>query len=339
MKNYFYKILAVGFFAGALLTSCGDDDVTPKIAKVTPEQAPSNEVVTVTGSGLRNIMSITFETGNVPASFTSTFNTDGAIVFRVPGAAVPGQQNIIFKNKDGKEFTLPFKVLGLPSITDAFPYDFEEGSTITLNGANLQSVTKVVLQGTTDEAEIVSQTATELVVKMPASANASTALVITNDAGNYTTSIKFNNLDEPTHQFIIFTESINWSTVNDWSWCKDHKNSTDFFVTGANSYAATYGAGSWAALSIHFAPNITTSDYSFLTFYVKGADVDTQIDVASEQGGNTNTITVPANVWTYFKMPINGFIGGLSMERLDFKMHGPDDADKTVYYDNIILLK
>src|SRR4051812_10291116 len=163
--------------ATALLVSCkkdlsGSAEVDPGAMQgtsITPGEAPGGTSLTLKGSGLGAIRSIVFDKNNVPAAFTPTLNTDNVVIFRVPDTAFGGDQHIIFTNKEGRTLSMPFKVIALPTVTTAFPTDFEAGTVVTLNGNNLDDVTSVVLNGTSDAAVIVSKTRKEMVIKMPAS--------------------------------------------------------------------------------------------------------------------------------------------------------------------------
>jgi len=196
-------------------------------------------------------------------------------------------------------------------------------------------VTSVVLAGTSDAASIVSQTKKQLVISMPATSVYRAKLDITNSSGTSTTSQEFVSVD---NNFAFFADDF--GVMQNWSWASASGPSNAFAVTGTMSLFATYTKDNWQALSLHKDdPKIVASDYTYLTFWVKGGTADTQLDVNSENGGSTNTITVPANVWSYYKMPVLGFLNGVNIERLDFKMHGPDNSDQTIYFDNILLVK
>jgi len=321
----------------ALFVSCKKNgSSTPTSSGIAPDSAASGNVLTLKGSGLSNIRSIVFDKNNAAAVFNPNFNTDNAVIFRVPDTAAVGNQNIIFTNNEGKILKVSFKVLALAAITSASLYEFTAGTQITLTGSNLESASKVTLHGSTATATIVLKTATTLVITMPVTTLNKAKLDITNSAGTGTTLQEFISVD---NAFQIYTDGFG-PGVEDWSWCTSAQSS-DFSVLGTKALKETYNTGSWSALSIHFDTNIVPGNYSLLTFWIKGGTADTQMDVASEQGGgSTNTITIPANVWTYYKMNIPGFLGGIpSMERLDFKMHGPDNVNQTVYVDDILFIK
>src|ERR1700733_13024902 len=55
---------------------------SPQAARLAPDSAAGNNVLTLTGSGLGDMRSIVFDSHNVPATFNPDFNTDGAVIFR-----------------------------------------------------------------------------------------------------------------------------------------------------------------------------------------------------------------------------------------------------------------
>ncbi len=316
--------------------SCSDSNnvAVPKANELAPDSASGGSVLTLTGSGLSDMRHIIFTKDSIPAPFNPTFNTDHALIFRVPDTAFGGKQDIIFINSTGKKLSVPFNVIALATVSQASLYEFIAGTEITIKGNNLETVSEVTVSGTTDKATIVSKEHRMMVIKMPATEKDRVTLDITNASGTMTTHQEFINVDKA---FPIFTEGFGTGIFN-WSW-SSASVSTDFSILGGQSLKSVYSAGSWQAVSLHCDPTLDASQYTYLTFWVKGGTADTQLDVKSENGGTTNTITVPANVWTYFKFNTSGFITGFPIERLDFQIHGPDGSDQTLYFDDILLVK
>ncbi|MDJ1485563.1 cell shape determination protein CcmA [Cytophagaceae bacterium YF14B1] len=345
MKNYFSKILTLSILAGSLfVSSCKDDDVNPSVAQIYPERAASNTVLTVKGAGLSDVVSITFETGSVPASFTSTFNTDGAILFRVPTDAQPGEQNIIFKNRSGKEFKVPFYVLGYPAVTTVSNYNFKKDSEITLTGKNLGDVTKVTFTADTlTEVSIVSSSATSLVLKFPATTLTESSLRITNGSGTTQTSQSFVALE---NAFQLFTDDYAPGYENA-SWGASGI-STDVFKTGTASKFMTFGKGAWSQNGIGW-KNTANANFKYLSFWIKGASQDYDLYIWSQQSpsgfstfADYNKIKVPANVWTYFKIDVSSlqlWANGPEWNQIGWRIQGPDSQDETFYIDDVIFIK
>ena len=324
-----------------LLVSCkketdGSAEIDPGAmqgSSIAPTEAPGGTVLTLKGSGLGAIRSIVFDKNNVPAPFTPTLNTDNAVVFRVPDTAFGGNQNVIFTNKEGRTLSMPFKVIALPTVSTAFPTDFEAGTVINLTGNNLDDVTTVVLEGTSDAAIIVSKSRKEMVIKMPTSNVNRAKLQITNSSGVRVTDIEFVNVPKA---FGIFKDDLG-AGIDNWSWGGTYTPSAENSITGAKGLKAEYDAGgAWGGLYLHPSTPISLAGYSFLSFWVKGADVDKQVTL-NINWSKQKVYTIPANKWTYIKEPITPFLAGVNtITDFVLQMH---EAGKTVYYDNILLVQ
>lgn len=336
--NYFKNTtiqLMIVLFAGVLVFSaCKKDTGTdnPTTNQITPGQGSGGEVLTLTGSDLASITSIMFETDKVPAFFNPTLNTENAVIFRVPDTASGGQQNIIFTNSKGKQWLVPFNVIAVANITNAFPLDFQAGSTITLTGINLESVTKVVLDGTSVEATIVSKQKKKLVLTMPSTTVNTCKLVITNSSGTMTTTQVFTYLP---NTYGIFKDAFP-SGMDDWSWSLTNSTSANNIVAGSASLQAAY-LGDWGGMQLHWGTPIDLTPYKYVTFYIKGADVDKKMKF-NFNWTNDQTLTIPANVWTYYKIDL-GIFKNAGVSSLETFIMQINDSPKTLYFDDIILVK
>ncbi|MES1249906.1 MAG: IPT/TIG domain-containing protein [Chitinophaga rupis] len=321
-----------------IFSSCTKNtNVTPAVTKISPDAGAGNDVITLTGSGLQHIQSAVLDNGNVPIALNTNFNTSSAVIFRVPAAANVGDQHIVFTNTSGYQFSVPFTVLAIPTLTSAFPVDWEAGNTVTITGNYLESTSHVSLTGTSDTAMILSASATQLVLKMPASLAATTKLTITNNAGSSTTSFSLINMDQ---QLKFYTEDYG-PAMQDWSWSTSAR-STDFAVSGVSSLKEKFGAGGGQGLSFHWDNTITTANYQYLSFYVKGGSADNVIKVSpdaivSGTGSSSPDIPVPSGVWTYVTVSMALF-SGVTCQRFNFQITGPT-TDQTLYFDNVILVK
>lgn len=349
MKNYFLRLLPISLIAivGVLVSSCDDEEgnPNPSVGEITPVQGASNTLLTLTGSDLRDIVTIVFENGNIKAQFNPNFNSDEAILFRVPTEAIPGAQDIILTNKAGTEFRVPFNVLGFANITEVSNYNFVEGTEITLTGKNLNDVTNVVFSGTTTEVEIIATTATTLTLQFPATTLTEATLDITNSAGMAKTTQSFVAVD---NAFVLFTDDYA-PGYQDASWGPSGISTTEF-KSGTASKFLTYNAGNWSQDGFGWTetPN---DNYKFLSFWIKGASQNYDLYIwSAAQPGTFNTfdafkrIAVPANVWTYFKIPVStlklwGDNGTTPWNQMGWRIQGPDSQNETFYIDDVLFIK
>jgi hypothetical protein len=262
----------------------------------------------------------------------------------VPDTANGGVQNIVLTNRLGAQVKVPFNVVALPLVNTASNYNFTADTQITLDGNNLADVTAVTLDGTTVSATIVSQTKKQMVIKMPATTINSAKLVITNSTGPVTTSQVFVNLD---NAYKIFTDDYNNGFENG-SW-GPASVSTEFAKSGTKSFKAGYNKGNWSADGFANWNGIAAMPaYNYLSFWVKGASQDYTLYVTGDAraGGYGNSdrsvpITVPAKVWTYFKIPMTTLELWKKgpMKQLGFWIEGPEKQDEVFYFDDVILVK
>jgi hypothetical protein len=333
LNHIIYLLVAM-----AALTNCTKKTtVTPSVTSITPGKGSGGDVVTLKGSGLANIQTAVFDLGNVPVAFNPNFNTDNAVIFRVPSDANVGDQHIVFTTYSGYQFSVPFSILPIPSLASVYPAEWSAGNTVTISGNYLGTVVHVAFTASSDTAQVVSSTATQLVIRMPASAVANTKLIVTNDVGTSTSNFSLINMDQ---QLIFFTEGYG-SKMQDWSW-DNSSTSTDFAVSGTHSLKEVFSAGGGQGLSFHWDDTIILANYSALSFWVKGGTADNQIKIFPDaviSGSSANlTVAVPASVWTYITVPMSAFSSTTSAQRFDFQINGPT-TDQTLYFDNVILIK
>lgn len=344
MKTIKTKFIGLCFLLALTSWSCSEDEsMSPSVKEVSPTQGASNELLTITGTDLSNTQTIHFEKGNVKADFNPNFNTDKAILFRVPADAIPGNQNIILTNMDGSETTVPFNVLGFANITSVSNYNFSADEDLVLTGKNLDDVTSVVFTGTTTELTIVAKTATSLTVTFPATTLTESTLDITNAAGVSHPTQVFVSRD---NAFKIFTDDYA-PGYQDASWGSGGTISTTEFKSGTASVYKDYAAGNWHQLGFGWT-NTSNDNYKYLSFWVKGgsANYDLYITTSASKSGfasfDSNTrITVPANEWTYFKVPVSTldlWSTAAQWNQIGWRIQGPAQ-DERFYLDDVMLVK
>jgi len=357
-KIFFHKLAGrciavlamVIFFSACEKDKDGTPDVKPgnmASGMLSPAEAGGGDLLTLSGSGIGDIRSIVFEKNNVPAPFTPTLNTESNLIFHVPDTAYGGSQNVIFTNSAGKTLSVAFNVLAFASVSDVSNYNFTEGVEITLTGNNLEDVSKVVFTGTAEEIDIVSKSRKTLVIKMPATEIARSTLDITNSTGKITTTQEFVNLDKALQ---IFTDGYG-PDYGDNSWGDGAVISTTEFKSGTKSISKTYAKGNWHVFGFaNWWPG-TASDpaYKYFSFWVKGAAADHILYITGDKrtggfgnGDQSAPVNVPANVWTYYKIPLstlNLWATGSPFNQIGFWIKGPDNQDEKFYLDDVILIK
>jgi hypothetical protein len=361
MKKIIYNKIELLSFLAFLFTltfsSCKkDSDGSPEVKpgnpvleSITPDKASGGTLLILRGTGLGDMRSIVFEKDSIPTYLMPTLNTETAILFRVPGDAIGGPQNIILVNSEGKTLLVPFNVQAFPQVNTVSNYDFTEGSQITLTGTNLNDVTDVLLTGTTDHATIVSQNKTTMVVKMPATTAARATLDVTNVTGTTTTSMEFVSI---TNSFIMYTDA--WgpgaynSGVQSWSYGCNVSETSKEFITGTKSLKVDYVDGGLSLFlgsdwgdPMHVFTQWFTPAY--LTFWAKGDGKDVSVLIKTDSppwdgtysGAGEKIVSIPKDVWTYFKIPATTWTGKYG--RLNIIISG--STNRSVYFDDLLFIK
>ncbi len=344
MKHFIKQVTSTGLLlallAAVLFTGCAKDKTSekfeasgnPQAAQISPATGSGNTVLTLTGTGLGDIRTIKFSKNDIPAEFNPVFNTDGALVFRVPTEAYGGVQEIEFTNAKGVSFKVPFTVIALPLVTTASITDFQENTLITLTGNNLDDVISVLFDGTPDAVTVVSKTRKSMVIKMPASTALRTKLKIKNASGEIVTSQVFVNIDQA---YTIYKDGFN-PIVDNWSWSMNITDNTTNWITGTKGMEAAY-TGDWGGMQLHLQTPLNLAPYKEVSFWVKGADVEKKVRFFLNWS-NMQTITVPPNVWTYYNFDLQPFKNA-GVNNFDTWVMQIEDAPKTFYLDNLAFLK
>lgn len=344
------KSLAVFFAVVLLAVSCTKEkEINPNPAKIEPGEAAGNAVITLTGNDLKNVQTIKFDLGNVPATFNPNFNTDNALVFRVPAAANPGDQHIIFTTNTGYEFSIPFKVLAVPALVSASINEWQAGDTIIIYGNYLATTTAVALtEDPSAPVTIISATTNALTIKLPASDVRSSKIVVTNDAGSSTTGFVFYNIDQ---SYKIFTDAYSNGFV-DGSWGDAGTITTVQKKGGTASVSKNYQRGNWHLVQfVNWSGISFDPDFKTFSVWIRGASQDYTLflttdtrDIAFGNSDQTTPLEVPANTWKYFEFPISALgskwtTGVAPLKEIGFWIKGPDAQDEIFYFDNVLIFK
>ena len=174
-------------------TSTVNFRVAPKIATVLPGTAVggSEDLVTVTGTNLvaqTGTQTVKVGTTTVPGSLIQT-NTPTELVFKVPLGAVTAKVSVT--TVDGTA-TSPgnLAVTQPPRATGFSPNPAPVGTTLTITGTNLQTVTSVTFSGVGPVAPLAPPTATSLKVQVPEGA-VTGPVIVTDGSLSSTSTVNF----------------------------------------------------------------------------------------------------------------------------------------------------
>jgi hypothetical protein len=142
--------------------------VTTTVATITPEARPG-ENITITGEYLNWVKSVTFSRNKMVTSFVS--QSQNQLVVTVPEDAQTGPLVLFYTGTDSANVeTEDTLKVTLPVATAINPNPVKHQTDLTITGTNLDLVKEITFAGVSAPVtSFVSQTATQLVVKVPAS--------------------------------------------------------------------------------------------------------------------------------------------------------------------------
>ncbi|MGL4632736.1 MAG: glycan-binding surface protein [Leadbetterella sp.] len=175
-KNSFFTICGLAISSLFLLGSCNNEDsaVTPTGLTISPAQVSAGDLVTIKGANLAGLERVIF--GGAEALINPVYNTDGALLVRVPTGTKFGNTDVVLMNKGGESTmaTIKLKILQpKPVITGFSPEKNVPGTLVTIEGSNFTgpNFPKSIEVRVGDViAEIVSLEPTKIVIKMPSKA-------------------------------------------------------------------------------------------------------------------------------------------------------------------------
>ena len=334
------------------------------------------------GKNLGSTTNITFN--GVVAYFNRALISDNSLVVSIP-TTVPtvgtGATNKLVVTTLHGSVTYTFVTLTpVPTITGASDYNFWGGSQITLSGFGFATVSSVGIVGSTATCTIVSQTDAQLTIQFPAGVLPGineTNLLLTyvyNSAGSTKTATSTQTFDDLDNAYTIFYLNNFQNSWIDNSWAHPSGVSTAASHAGTASIVASYPAGGWqiegwAGWNGPSGGIVYNPAYKYLTFWAKGGVVDHVFVLVGDQmvGGygqvqNANAyaaqlVTIPAGVWTYFKIPLtapstpysksstllNFWANGNTAQQLGFFLQGGltnvPDVNETIYFDEVAFIK
>jgi hypothetical protein len=201
--------------------------------------------------------------------------------------------------------------VALPAITSMTPNPVAPDADLTVTGTNLDLVSSVSFTGVNDAVtSFVSQSSTELVVKVPASDAVTGKLTL--NVKNSTLSVKSTNdlsiIGSSVPPIIIYDDAVTsaWNgwVGGGWGGNKDYNN-TSPVRQGSKSIKVDYVGGWGAPLQLGGA-NVSLAGYTTLKLSIYG-DVGSggkKVNVGLNNADGY-TITLVEGVWTDYSIPLS----------------------------------
>jgi hypothetical protein len=282
----------------------------PVISAMAPNPALHAGTLTITGTNLDLTKKILF-TGNATPITTFASQTATEIKVVIPASAKKGKVTVVAASGVSTQSAGDLD-LTLPAITNLAPNPIDTGANLTITGTDLNLVSGVSFTGVTGAVTaFVSQSATQLVVKVPAGTL----------KGKVTLAVKNSTLTVESPQVLdikgglpplaafahaIYTDALQNGFQN-WSWAGNDFNSTAIVREGTKSIKATYGAGGYEGITFHNDAGPATAGYTtfeFSLFGEAGTAGKTMNIVVNGNWGGPKTVTIVGGEWTTYSISI-----------------------------------
>ncbi|SDZ86992.1 hypothetical protein SAMN05192529_10361 [Arachidicoccus rhizosphaerae] len=310
------------------------------------------------------------------AYFNRALGTDETIIVQIPSTTPyrkpRATDSLTVVNLYGKA-SYPFMIIApAPTIqvsNGVSNYNFKNGSVDTLYGVGFASTDNLYIKGVSsssaskglmDQVDILSVNDSVMIVKFPDSkiTQGNLLFAYTQTDGSKDTAISstvFNNIDKA---YQIFA---NDNTQNGWgSWSWDAAGiSTDYAKSGTKTFSMKFSGGGWKVDGLRQGGGgasdglAYSADWQYLVFWVKGGNKAQTAYIQWGDGGlgqnAVNDITIAANKWQFFKIPISSLKWnttsttwsdnkGSKLNTVGFFMKSNDD-DEVYYFDDIMVVK
>jgi hypothetical protein len=309
----------------------------PVSTSFSPNPVKHGTNLTITGTDLDLVRKAYFN--SVPAAVTNFVSQSATqLVVQVPASTTKGK--IKLEAASGVQTTSNVDLdVALPAITSMSPNPVAPDADFTITGTNLDLVSSVNFVGVPDAVtSFVSQSATQLVVKVPAN---SISGKLTLNIQNSTLSVKSSNdlsiIGSSVPPIIIYDDAITaaWNGwVGDgWGGNKDYNN-TSPVRSGSKSIKVEY-VGGWGAPLQLGAASINLGGYTSLKISIYGevGSGGKKVNVGLNNADGY-TITIVEGVWTDYTIPLASTAATTTLTDLIVKEFN-GTGGFTIYVDNI----
>lgn len=283
----------------------------PAITALSPNPIKHASNLTITGTNLDLATGVIFS-GVPTAQTVFVSQSPSQIVVKVPSGATKGKISLVAMSGVKVESGMDLDVL-LPMATSLSPNPIKPESNLTITGTNLDLVSGISFTGIAATVKtFVSQTATQIVVKVPAGSLKGKLVFSVLNSTLTTESSDVLDLigglpplaDFP---FALYTDAFQ-NGVQDWSWAARDVNSTANVRQGDKSIKATYGVGGYEGITFHATTAIATGAYTKLEFSIFGeaGTGGKKMNVVINGGwGTAKQVTLAEGEWVTYSLNLS----------------------------------
>lgn len=250
--------------------------VAAQVTGIVPPQARPGQNITISGNYLNWVSKVTFEDDKEVTTFVS--KSMNQLVVRVPDDAKTGPIRLTYQGTDsGVVQTADTLRVALPVATSFSPNPVKHGGNLTITGTDLDLTKQIVFPGVTAAvSNFVSQSATQIVVKVPDNARTGKIMLVPLSGVQSSSTIDLQIpelLPPPTIKLPFFLDAVstNWNgwIGGGWGGTSDRNNAAPV-REGSRSVRINYVGGYGSPLQLGGA-TVNLAQYTKLKFSVFGA--------------------------------------------------------------------
>ena len=325
--------------SGVKTTSSNDlDIVLPNTTGLSPNPINLAANLTITGTDLDLVKKVIFSgVASSVTSFVSQSTTQ--LVVKVPAGARDGKVKLEAASTVQTTSSNDLDIV-LPAITGISPSPIDPGQDLTITGTGFDVVTSVVFLNVPAVTSFVSQSATQIVVKVPNGAlKGKVAVGVSNPSDTVQSSDILEITGLPPladFTFPIYTDAAQ-NGFQDWSYTATHDfANTENVRQGTKAIKAIYGGNTYQGITFHNGSTLSTSGYTKLEFSVfaepslNGKKL--QVVTNGSYSGSVPQVTLVGGEWTTFSVMLSSMGSPTGISEIVLQSAG---FTGTVYIDHV----
>jgi hypothetical protein len=325
--------------SGVKSTSANDlDIVLPVSTALSPNPISLAANLTITGTDLDLVKKVIFS-GVAPAVTTFVSQSTTQLVVKVPAGARDGKVSLEAASTVQTTSSDDLDIV-LPAITGLSPNPIDPGQDLTITGTGFDVVTSVVFLNVPAVTSFVSQSATQIVVKVPNGAlKGKVAVGVSNPSDTVQSSDILEITGLPPladFTFPIYTDAAQ-NGFQDWSYTATHDfANTENVRQGSKAIKAIYGGNTYQGITFHNGSTLSTSGYTKLEFSVfaepslNGKKL--QVVTNGSYSGSVPQVTLVGGEWTTFSVMLSSMGSPTGISEIVLQSAG---FTGTVYIDHV----
>jgi IPT/TIG domain len=316
----------------------------PVVTALSPNPVLHAANLTITGTNLDLAKKVLF-TGVATPVTTFVSQSLTQLVVKIPAATQKGK--VTLEAASGVQTISSMDLdVALPSVATMAPNPVDPGTNLTITGTNLNLATSITFQNAPAVTTFVSQTATQIVVKVPTGVTRgkitlavlnSTLTVLSPDILEITGGVP-----PPTVALPFYDDAItaNWTNTGwlggGWGGTKD-LNNTSPVRDGTKSCRIDYVGGYGSPLQLGHNAGTSTNISPYTTFkisiYGAAGSGGKKVNIGIN-GADAYTITIVEGTWTDYAIPISSLTSASTLTEILVKEYS-GSGGFTIYVDDI----